>query len=170
MDEVARLRDSARASPLAKSARQHVATCHQAAVLRRERRAAGLRACDRGAQFTKFSAYLFTLSQRDTARWAQRRQSWGLRHLPRRLARRVPPRRAAHRRAAAQQLVVPRLRHRGGDAGRLKFGIPRSFFAVQVVTPERMFFRLECAARGDNVGRHDCGVPAAAAAPLRCLP
>ena len=26
------------------------------------------------------------------------------------------------------------------------------------------------AARGDSVGRHDCGVPAAAAAPLRCLP
>ena len=51
MDEVARLRDSARAAPLARSARQSVATCHQAAVLRRERRAAGLRACDRGAQF-----------------------------------------------------------------------------------------------------------------------
>ena len=26
------------------------------------------------------------------------------------------------------------------------------------------------AARGDSVGRHDCGEPAAAAAPLRCLP
>ena len=51
MDEVARLRDSARAAPLARSARQSVATYHQAAVLRRERRAAGLRGCDRGAQF-----------------------------------------------------------------------------------------------------------------------
>ena len=51
MNEVARLRDSARAAPLARSARQSVATCHQAAVLRRERRAVGLRACDRGAQF-----------------------------------------------------------------------------------------------------------------------
>ena len=63
----------------------------------------------------------------------QRRQSCVLRQLPRRLARGVHPRRAAHRRAAAQQLVVPRLRHRGGDAGRLKFGFPRSFFVV--VTP-----------------------------------
>ena len=34
---------------------------------------------------------------------------------------------------APQQLVVPRLRHRDGDAGRLKFGFPRSFFVV--VTP-----------------------------------
>ena len=63
----------------------------------------------------------------------QRRQSCVLRQLPRRLARGVHPRRAAHRRAAAQQLVVPRLRHRGGDAGHLKFGFPRSFFVV--VTP-----------------------------------
>ena len=69
----------------------------------------------------------------------QRRQSCVLRQLPRRLARRVPPRRAAHRRAAAQQLVVPRLRHRGGDAGRLKFGLPRCFFVV--VTALQMFSR-----------------------------
>ena len=47
VDEAASLRDSARASPLAKSARQHVATWSQAAALRRGRRAAGLWACDR---------------------------------------------------------------------------------------------------------------------------
>ena len=51
MDEVARLRDSARAAPLARSARQSVATCHQAAVLRRERRAVGRRAYGRAAEF-----------------------------------------------------------------------------------------------------------------------
>ena len=38
---------------------------------------------------------------------------------------------------APQQLVVPRLRHRDGDAGRLKFGFPRSFFVV--VTPRQDF-------------------------------
>ena len=68
MDEVARLRDSARAAPLARSARQSVATCHQAAVLRRERRAAGLRACDRGAQFVYQIFCLFIHSLTDTAR------------------------------------------------------------------------------------------------------
>ena len=36
---------------------------------------------------------------------------------------------------APQQLVVPRLRHRDGDAGRLKFGFPLSFFAVARPSP-----------------------------------
>ena len=72
-------------------------------------------------------------TQRRVRQVPQRRKSYVLRQLPRRLARRVPSRRAAHRRAAAQQLVVPHLRHRGGDAGHLKFGFPRSFFVV--VTP-----------------------------------
>ena len=79
--------------------------------------------------------FLRIYSQLDTyrSRWAQRRQSWGLRHLPRRLARTVPRRRAAHRRAAAQQLVVPRLRHRAPrrrrrPPERLKFGLSPMFF------------------------------------------
>ena len=74
-------------------------------------------------------------TQRRVRQVPQRRKSCVLRQLPRRLARRVPSRRAAHRRAAAQQLVVPRLRHRGGDAGRLKFGLPRCFSVVVTAAP-----------------------------------
>ena len=69
LDEAASLRDSARASPLAKSARQHVATWSQAAALRRGRRAAGLWACDRDASSpTKLCNYSIDPRRRATAR------------------------------------------------------------------------------------------------------
>ena len=124
------MRDSARASPLAKSARQHVATWSQAAALRRGRRAAGLWACDRGASSpTKFSQ-LFNRSKeaRDGASPDRARSS----------LTRLTPANALYRVGAPlgfQEAALPfargfkeaRRRGAGGNRGILHFLQPGSF-------------------------------------------